>query len=230
MSAQQELLEALQCFSSPTVSNALVQLKIGAPTKGFSDGSLRCLFPQVGAKAGIAMTVEIETLNPAVANPGPGPLFIELLKQINSNNSQVIVVAREVGSSGRFAAHCGEVLASSLKRVGAVGIVTDGGVRDVEALKDLGMQFHSRGIVSSSGNARLVRIGGTVGVGSLVVRQGDILHADANGLVAIPARAVEAVLPVARQIADGEKEVVDYTRSKGYTLEGLIQRLTGGAG
>jgi regulator of RNase E activity RraA len=226
----QELIEALRGFSSPTISNALAELRAGDPTLGFSDGSLDCLFPDLGPMSGVAMTVEIETVNPGVTMPGPGPLFLELLGQIDALDVPAVVVAHEVGTSGTYAAHCGEVLAASLKAVGAIGVVTDGAVRDVEAIRGLGIHVFSRGVVPSSGAARLVRLGRRVSMGRLQVGQGDILHLDANGLVVVPRGVAERVPPVAQQIVAAERDIVNYTKSDGFTLQGLIDRLGGGPG
>lgn len=222
-------LEALGEYTSPTIIDALAQNGVDS-TQGFTHGNLKCHFPSQAPVAAIAFTVEIETLNPNVEKPGPGPLFIELLHQIQSTDYPVAVVAQEVGVSGSYAAHCGEVLASSLKAVGAKAVITDGAIRDYSKLKDLGMHFFSRGIAASNARARTVRINSKVEVEGLVVNHGDILHLDANGVVSVPQEKIDEVLTAAKKISESETGLINYINSKSYTFEGLIERLPGGQG
>lgn len=226
MSTIQDTINALDNFTTATLSNAVNQLGISDPTEGFSDPLIRCLYPELGVMIGVAITVEIETMNPNVPNTGLGPLFVELLRQVDAENCPVVIVAKEVGTGSRFAAHCGEVIASSLKRLGAVGLFTDAAVRDVEEVRDLGFHFYSRGITPSSGNARLVRIGSTVNVGGIEIQPGDLIHGDADGLLKIPVEGREQLAEVAMQVQNGEGSVLEYIRSDGFTLEGLIEILS----
>ena len=148
-----------------------------------------------------------------------------LLRQVDAEECPVVIVAKEVGNSSTFAAHCGEVIASSLKKLGAVGLLTDAAVRDVDEVRELGFHFYAKGTTPSSGNARLVRVGSSVTVGGLEVQSGDIIHGDANGLIKIPVENLSQLGDIAMQIAESERGVLDYIRSDGFTLEGLIELL-----
>jgi len=224
----QNKVKTLQSFSTPTVANAVGQLGVD-PTSGFSYGGIRCHYPDLGPMVGVVMTVEIETLNPSVTNPGPGPIFFELLEAIRAEKSPVIIVGKEVGTGG-YAAHCGEILASSMKRVGAVGLLTDGGVRDIEEVRALDFHFFSQGIVPSAGNARLVRLGGRVAVQGIEVSPGDILHADANGLVKIEEDQIDQVIRVATQVSAGEQRLLNFINGEDFSISGLRDLMTAGQG
>ena len=66
------------------------------------------------------------------------------------------------------------------------------------------------------------RLGLPVRVGSLVVRQADLLHGDANGVTSIPPEIAAEVADLAGEFVDAEKIVLDYVRSPGTkTPQGL---------
>ena len=101
----------------------------------------------------------------------------------------------------------GEPLASSLAARGVVGIVVDAGVRDVAALRAMGLQAWSS-LVTSAGTtkSRPGSVNVPVRVGDVVIAPGDILVADDDGVVAVPAAVSAAVLEAARRRLTGEDE------------------------
>ena len=54
-----EELDALRKFSTPTISNALERLGVGFAIDNQSDSSIRCIFPELGAVVGYAVTATI---------------------------------------------------------------------------------------------------------------------------------------------------------------------------
>jgi len=57
-------------------------------------------------------------------------VFMRLYEATADSAKPAEIVFQEIGPHPRYAAHCGEVLATILKRVGAVGLVSDCAVRD----------------------------------------------------------------------------------------------------
>src|SRR5207302_2275335 len=110
----------------------------------------------------------------------------------------------------------GEVLTTAAEARGLAGIVIDGGVRDVDALRHHGFPVFSscialRGAVKETGG----EVGGPVGVGDVAVRTGDWVVGDADGVVVVPSGTLDDVLAAGR--ARAEKE------------EGMFARLREGA-
>jgi RraA family protein len=89
----------------------------------------------------------------------------------------------------------GENLALWAQKQGIVGIVVDGAVRDVEALRAIGLPIFARGITPAG---TFKSGGGEVNVpiscGRVVVAPGDVVVADADGVTVVPAADAEAVL------------------------------------
>ncbi|MCC6468844.1 MAG: RraA family protein [Alphaproteobacteria bacterium] len=96
----------------------------------------------------------------------------------------VIVAATEAHTG---CALIGDLLLGMAKNAGAIGVVTDGLVRDVAGLMEVGLPVYSRGVSPNSP----ARSGpGTVGlpivIGGRSVEAGDIVAADRDGVVIVP--------------------------------------------
>jgi len=88
----------------------------------------------------------------------------------------------------RWAAVAGDLLVQRLKAVGAAGLVTDGCVRDVDALRGVGLPVFAAGINSTSFRSHHVAVDINVPVacGGTLVRPGDYVMGDSEGVVVIP--------------------------------------------
>jgi hypothetical protein len=60
-----ELLSFLQSVDSPTIANAIENLKVRDRCEGYIGGSVRCMFPELGVMVGHALTVTMDS------RPGP---------------------------------------------------------------------------------------------------------------------------------------------------------------
>lgn len=123
----------------------------------------------------------------------------------------VIDARGETGS-----ATLGDVLALRARARGAAGIVTDGGVRDADAVAEVGIPVWSAGAHPAVLGRRHVpwETDVTVACGGATVQPGDIVVGDADGVVVLPPPLAEAVVDatlaqededawIARQVADG---------------------------
>src|SRR5262245_57457835 len=123
------LIEFLKSVDSPTLCNAIETLKIQPREKGFMPRQIRCLFPELGRLCGYAVTAQVETVTRLHLAEERG--YLELFKAVEDSPKPAVVAFQEIGAHGEFSAHCGEVMATAFTRLGAAGLVTDGGVRDV---------------------------------------------------------------------------------------------------
>ena len=70
-----------------------------------------------------------------------------------------VLVIKDVGPRRTHACFLGDVIATITKRLGAIGIVTDGGVRDLEGVKPLGYHVFAAGFVVAHGTFNIEEVG-----------------------------------------------------------------------
>jgi regulator of RNase E activity RraA len=93
----------------------------------------------------------------------------------------VVVVC---GAEQSQTAVLGDLIATRLVNAGVVAVVTDGLVRDSRAIAELGLPVWCRGVTPRAGaKAGVGRIGGPASLGGVAVSDGDLVVADADGVV-----------------------------------------------
>ena len=134
----------------------------------------------------------------------------------------VVLVIKDIGSDRSRSCHKGEVMATTAKALGAVGCVSDGGLRDVAEVRALGgFQYFCPGFVVSHGHPLICDVNVPVTVAGLSVNAGDLLHGDVNGLLTIPAEIAAKVADEAERIRRAERDVLEFVRRPGLTVERL---------
>lgn len=108
------------------------------------------------------------------------------------------VVVISTGQSKRNAPW-GELLSTAARARGARGAVVDGLVRDVEKIRELGFPVFAAGIkpVDSKGRGIVVDCNVPVECGEALVRPGDMVFADYDGVVVVPAAVLEEAVRLA---------------------------------
>lgn len=89
----------------------------------------------------------------------------------------------------------GDLLGDICIAKGVAGVIIDGATRDVRDLDELGLPVHARA-VNPAGPAKVGpgRVGFPVAVGNVVCNPGDIVIADADGVIVFPAVDLDAIL------------------------------------
>ena len=216
-------IEYLKSVDSPTLSNAIELLDLRPRAEGFTPLGVRCIFPELGPMAGYAVTAQVETVTSQ--EPRDNRRFIELYEAVQASPKPAVIAFQEIGAQPDLAVHCGEVMATIFTRVGAVGLLSDSAVRDIAEVRGLRFHYFARGTVSSHANFRIVRVGVPVQVQGLVIRPGDLLHGDENGVLLIPPGIEETLPGKVDAVRSMEGELLDYVRSPDFTLAGLRDRI-----
>lgn len=218
----EEQLEALKAIDTPTICNAIERFKVRNDVIGFTGMDIRCLFPQLGVTIGYALTVTVDSTTPDARRDDNA--WKEWVRAMANAPKPIFLVFQDVGLNPEKSAHIGEIMASLAKRLGAVGLLTDGGVRDILEVQALGFQYFAAGIVPSHGNPRLLQVNLPVTIDGLLIEPGDLLHGDINGVVKIPQEIASQTAEMALKIRQEESELLAYIKGPDFSVEGFIQR------
>jgi regulator of RNase E activity RraA len=218
-----ELIAFLKTVDTATVSNAVELLKVRPDSQGFASLDLKCLFPEFGPMCGYAVTAQVETVT--LGAPKSEEAFVELFEAVERSPKPAVVVVQEIGGDRDRATHAGEIMASIFTRLGAIGLVSDCGVRDLTAVRKLGFHYFARGAVASHANYRIVRTGTPVEIEGVTIRTGDLLHGDENGLITIPDAGREQLPELVATILSKERALLDFVHGEGFTASQLRGRL-----
>jgi len=118
----------------------------------------------------------------------------------------------------------GEVNSNIYKVLGCVGTVTDGSVRDLNEVKELGFHFFSSCISVSHAYVHLVEVNIPVKVGGIIVKPGDLVMGDQHGVISIPMEIARDVPKAAQLVEEWEKRIINFCKSKEFSLSGLKER------
>src|SRR5689334_3429201 len=117
----------------------------------------------------------------------------------------VLVIA---GQADENVALWGELTTLAALRKRLAGVVIDGAVRDIAKIRRSALPVFARAVVPAAGGAQyLGEIGVSVQCGGQVVRPGDWLVGDDDGVVVIPAEKLQRTLETAQRIVVAEREI-----------------------
>ena len=208
-------VEWLKKYDSPTVANAIETFKVRDRTEGYIGGYVRALY-DTGVMVGQALTVTIGQ-QPGKVAPREG--YWAMWEALEQMPAPAVIVMQDVSGAPERYACAGEVMATMAQRLGAVGFVTDGGLRDIAEVQALGMHYYAAFPVVSHGNFQIMDVGVPIEVDGQVVRTGDILHGDINGIVIVPNDVLDGLEAAIGVIRDRESRFMNFIRSDTFTLE-----------
>lgn len=215
-----ETLAALRSLSTPTVSNAVELFNLRPRNEGFMSPEIRCLFPDLGVMVGFAVTGRF-----AADQPGARPASrYEMWKRILEIPEPRVMVLQDMDQPPGVGAYFGEVQSTIHKRLGCVGVVTNGYVRDLDEVHPMGFHYFAGGVCVSHAYVHLLEFGAPVKIGGTIVRTGDLIHADKHGVMIVPQEIAHDVPKAAAQVAEREQRIISYCKEPEFSLEELKKR------
>lgn len=189
-----EQLDALREIDSPTIANAIEYFTVRPRVAGYCGSNVRNLTPTLGTMLGYAVTCKGDSTTEDKDRREHSELYSAILAM---QPLPAVVVIGDDGDPARIhlSCHAGEMMATTMKRVGAVGLVTNGGLRDIREITALGgFHYYGRGLVVAHGRPCIYDTGATVWIDGMEVHHGDLLHGDENGITVVPAEIADKVV------------------------------------
>jgi regulator of RNase E activity RraA len=217
-----ELIADLQSIDTPTVCNALESLIPERRGYGFTTQALVCTRPELPPMVGIARTATIRAAHPthlrgqAVKDMNDG-----YYAYIDEGPKPSIIVIQDLdGNQRACGSWWGEVNASIHKGFGALGVITDGSVRDLPDIPP-GFQMMADRVGPSHAFVHVVGYGQPVTVAGMRVVSDELIHADQHGAVVIPWEVADKVLDAAKKVAAAEAVIIGAAREPGFNINKL---------
>lgn len=214
-------LELLRKYDTPTICNVVELFDLYPRTAGYMDGRIRPCFPQLPPMVGFASTA---TFSSASA-PRAGNVYANLDQQVASFADlpgPAIVVFQDLDDPPA-AATFGEVMCTTYKAFGAVGLITSGAGRDLDQVEALHFPCFTSGTICAHGYCHLPALNLPVRVGGVTVHPGDLLHGDRNGVTTIPIEIASEVAEGCAELVQAEAIVLDYLRAGHVTVRGFAE-------
>lgn len=201
------------------VSNAIESLNVRSKTEGFMNPDIKSMFPEMGSMAGFAVTAVIKASTPASENMNFSR--VDWIDEILSIPGPRIIVMKDLDHPDVIGSFWGEVQSAIHKSIGCVGVVTDGGVRDLDEMKEWGFNAFATTSLVSRANVHLVEANIPVTIGGVTVNPGDLLLGDQHGVISIPKEIVADLPGAIAKVESGEKEIIDVCMAQDFSPEKL---------
>ena len=187
-------LKAFDGVTTPTLTTVLLK-------KGLRNVWIRGALPLTGGArvVGRAFTLNFIPAREDLAVPEAWASPVSTRAALEAAPEGAVVVANAMGltDAGIF----GDILCARMVKRGLAGLVTDGVVRDVAGVKATGLPVWARGTAAPPSVAGLIFTGWDqpIGCGGVAIFPGDIIVADADGAVVVPAKLAAEVAAMAQE-------------------------------
>jgi 4-hydroxy-4-methyl-2-oxoglutarate aldolase len=211
---KQEIIDKFHSVTSASVADAVDQV-VGA--RGYMDYPIK---PRINDKKVVGPAVTVTEVKTTESLPPS-----HALEAIDEAPEGSVVVIGIEGSDPDVAVWGGLMTAGAVAR-NLAGAILDAGLRDVTEIKrDFGFPVFSRTVSPGTtvGRYKTEALNVPVRCGGILVHPGDLIVADADGVVVVPADHVEEVLAQSLEIERREAEQTKYIREVRSLREGIAR-------
>jgi 4-hydroxy-4-methyl-2-oxoglutarate aldolase len=216
-----EELDLLRKFDTPTVCNVIELFDNRPRNAGYMDGRIQSGFPKMPPMVGYASTATFRSAAPPRGEDVYGGISeqIERLKEVPSPQ---IIVFQDLDDP-TAAATFGEVMCTTYKTFGCVGLITSGAGRDLDQVEAIDFPVFTGSTICAHGYCHIMHVNIPVHVGGITVYPGDLLHGDCNGVTTIPNEIAKDVASLLVEFVAAEEVILNCLRSEGANLEAFTE-------
>lgn len=231
---EKKWFERLEKIDTPTITNVVASypkqtdncLGLYDPwsVNWYTDERMRCMYPELGARAGYAVT--------CIYGPTDGDFgrlgFADVLRAIHESPKPVVVCIKQdfPEEIKRKNGLCGGNMMTAMKALGAVGVISDGPSRDIDEIRPMEMQYLLTGVAPGHGAFSVKAVNVPVSLCGMDVAPGEIIHMDENGACKFPASKAEKVCELGEKLLEIEKKRQEKMRQSS-DPEKIIRIMTG---
>jgi 4-hydroxy-4-methyl-2-oxoglutarate aldolase len=208
-----EILDALCQFDTPSITNVVATYPKDPLCLGlynpwsenwYTDQSIRCMYPNLGPRAGYAVTAVYGLPNPNFDRLS----FMDVLDALEASPKPTVFVfqqkfppeiAAKIGLAGGN-------MTTAMKTLGCIGGISNGPSRDIDEIRPMEFQYMLSGITPGHGEMAVHAVNVPVSVAGMDVAPGEIIHMDENGACKFPADKMGAVLNNVEALRDQEEK------------------------
>lgn len=226
MAIDQKLLDHLAAFDTPTICNALEVVVPERRGHGYSFRPFVCAFPALKPMVGFARTSTIRSTEPSARSAAElRDIRLGYYEYVAAKPGvPTITVIQDLDDEPGYGAFWGEVNTAIHKGLGVLGCITNGSIRDLDAVAT-DFQLLAGRVGPSHAFVRTEAFDLPVEVHGMKVKPGELIHADRHGSVVIPLDVVEK-LPAAIDLCTRrEAPILKAARESGFTLEKLREAM-----
>jgi regulator of RNase E activity RraA len=204
-------LELLRRFDTPTICNVVELFDVRPRHTGYMDARIQACYPKLPPMVGYASTATFRSAAP----PRAGNVYSGLAEQVASFAELPVppVVVFQDLDDPVASATFGEVMCTTYKTFGAVGLITSGAGRDLDQVEALSFPCFTSGTICAHGYCHFLHLNVAVHVGGVMIQPGDLLHGDRNGVTTIPNEIASAVAKACPEFMAAESVVLDYLKA-----------------
>jgi regulator of RNase E activity RraA len=229
------ILKELEAYDTPSITNVVAtypknkDLCLGLydpwEINWYTDQTLKCMYPELGRRAGIVVTCVVGLPNPnfnrlewadvfrAIDQAG-GPAILAIKQNVPEE------IKRKNGLSGGN-------LTTAFKAAGAVGVISDGPSRDIDEIRPKHIQYMLTGVTPGHGDFAIQAVNVPVNICGMDICPGEIVHMDENGAVKFPRNALPQVLELVKKVNAQEAETQKKVAAAAGDVEKIIRIMKG---
>jgi len=174
------------------------------------------MFPDLGPLVAYAATATIRAATPGESADR------DLWAHVYSLPAPRVVVVQDLDDPCGQGSLWGEVNSNIFQAFGAIGVITNGCVRDLDEMRGLGFHAFAGSVGVSHAYVHIVDIGCPVTIAGLTVEPGDLLHADKHGVCSVPLDIAERLPDAIRTLEARERNVIAAFRGPDFKPESFI--------
>jgi regulator of RNase E activity RraA len=221
---EQELFTHLRRFDTPTICNALEVASGTRQLSGFTQQTLLAASTSLPPIIGYARTATIRCSTPYDADRRRANQ-LSYYEYVAQPGQPSIAVVQDIDERPGLGAFWGEVNTHVHWGLGCIGTLTNGSMRDLDAMHP-DFQCLAGSLSPSHAWVQVVECGKPVEVFGMSVSDGDIVHADRHGAMVIPKQYLDK-LPAAIDLMSRREEVVlDAARQPDFDLSALKEAIS----